>query len=166
MNRQFLQVVGLARGIGEEGHVGKLCFLCSCELDLAGQWWRWGQESQSSASPGSEKTKAESQPHCSFSNNRCFLHMAESAQQAATALPSPGSWLSSRDKHQAGDCKTCSIVAVVVHAFHGEHWGAGLVQLWERTRAAGKSQPGRGPGGRSGRARGPGAGGEHVRVRW
>ena len=67
------------------------------------------------------KPRAESQPHCSFSNDRCFLHMAESAQQAATALPSPGSWLSSRDKHQAGDCKTCSIVAVVVHAFHGEH---------------------------------------------
>ena len=138
INRQFLQAVGLAKGMGEEGHVGKPGFLCSYELDPVGQWWRWGQESQSSASPGSEKIKAESQPHysfSSFSNDRCFLHMAESAKQAATALPSPGSGLSSRDKHQADDCKTRSIVAVVVRAFHGEHWGAGPVQLWERTRA-------------------------------
>ena len=162
MNRQFLQAVGLAKGMAEEGHVGKPGFLCSCELDPVGQWWRWGQESQSSASPGSEKIKAESQPHYSFSNDRCFLHMAESAKQAATALPSPGSRLSSRDKHQAGDCKTRSILAVAVRAFHREHWGAGPVQLWERTRACWEESAGRGRGGRSGTACGPGAWWEHV----
>ena len=38
INWHFCRWWGWLRGLGEEGHVGKLCFLCSCELDLVGGW--------------------------------------------------------------------------------------------------------------------------------
>ena len=86
-------------------------------------WWGDGKdgsrESQRSASPGSEKAKPMSLnpiAHSATIGASC-VWQRDSAAQACHCPALIG--LSSRDKHQAHDCRICYIIAAVFHAFRG-----------------------------------------------